>query len=153
MSKSLSNIHIDCAGVVESLKHRAQAGQHREKNGDWWPFPPKPPIYTEVRTSCYHRTLYQTSLHCSTHSAAFYRIRRGIKRREKHLFNEPSPGCLSLPFRLFFCPEVNPPTTPSKPCTTDGSGSIHRWDLWSLIAGKWTRGWGCPGGRPPSYFL
>lgn len=94
-------------------------------------------------------THYQTSLYCCTHSAALHRIRRGTKRREKHLFNEPSPGCLSLPFSPFFCSK---PAPRSIPCTTDGSGSIQRRDLWSLIAGKQTWGWGCLEGSPPDLF-
>lgn len=102
------------------------------------------------------QTLYQTSRHCCTHSAALHRMRKGTKRGEKHLFNEPSPGCLSSPFSTYFCcrPALRstPLAAPSKPCTTDGSSSIHRRDLWSLIAGKWIRGWGGLRGEAPALF-
>ncbi len=40
---------------IMSLKRRAQAGQYSHKEGDKWPFPLKPPIYTEVRTLHYHQ--------------------------------------------------------------------------------------------------
>lgn len=135
-----------------SLKHRAQAGHHRDKDGDWWPFPPQTSHLQQGENPLLSAgpTHYQTSLYCCTHSAALHRIRRGTKRREKHLFNEPSPGCLSLPFSPFFCSK---PAPRSIPCTTNGSGSIQRRDLWSLIAGKRTQSLGCLEGRPPTYFL
>lgn len=92
--------------------------------------------------------------HVFVHSAALYRIRRGNKRREKTFVLQAIPRLSLFPIQslllLQACPEVKPPARmASKPCTTDGSGSFHCVDLWSLIVGKWTRGLGCPKGRPP----
>lgn len=68
-----------------------------------------------------------------------------------------SPGCLSLAFIPLFCyrPALRSalPKTQSNPCTTDGSGSIHHRDLWSIIAGKWTRAWAAPRGGPRLIFF
>lgn len=80
------------------------------------------------------QTHYQTSPRRCTHSAAFHRIRRGTKRGEKHLFNEPCPRLSFSPIQLLpllqDCPGVSSPLLHhQKTCTGDGSSSIHRRDL------------------------
>lgn len=57
-SKSTSETHIYTQShdwVSKSLRHSAQAGQHRDKDTDWWPYAPKPPIYNKVRTLHYRQ--------------------------------------------------------------------------------------------------
>lgn len=162
-SKSLPNIHTQThKDVMEYPCHSCigpRQGRHRQRQR-CVTFSPQPSHLQRGESPSLppDQTLYQTSPNCCTHSAAPHRIRRGTKRGEKHLFNEPCPGRLSLPFSPFLCcrPALRstpPPQHHQKHCTSDGSSSIQHRDLWSLIDGKWTRGWGCPEGRPLPYFL
>lgn len=117
---------------------------------------PKTPLYTNLRPPphyCQDKAPHQRCLHSFGSSSQH---KRGNKRWEKHLFKQSSTAVLH-PFSPFSCsrlaPRSKPPTaTPPKPRSTESSGPIHRRDLWSLIAGKWTRGRASLEGRPPLLF-
>lgn len=111
---------------------------------------PETPIYTNLRAprERQDKPLHQRCLHSFCSSS---QNKRRNKRWQEHLFKQSSKAVFHL-FSPFFCSRLGlrsepPTTTPPKPCSTDSSGSIHRRDLWSLIAGKWTRGRGFPRGE------
>lgn len=140
----------------------AKAQQPVESGWDWGPFlHPKVPFtpreWWEPLSTLRPKPLIKLTF--SQSAAANKRETRDV---EKHLFNKTRLDRLSLPFRLLFCsrlalrsppPSTTKPTpnkTPSKPRATDGSHPIHCGDLWSLIAGKWTRGLGWMPGCDPT---
>lgn len=121
-----------------------------------WPLTLKLPftqIWDPPPHYCQDKAPHQRCLHSFGSSSQH---KRGNKRWEKHLFKQSSTAVLH-PFSPFSCsrlaPRSKPPTaTPPKPRSTESSGPIHRRDLWSLIAGKWTRGRASLEGRPPLLF-